>query len=77
MISPTISMLQCLEPYGTAAEALAVAEAAQGAPRRRARVLDESLDLVRFPGDPGYEAAGTREAYGWVWLPSGGASPED
>ncbi len=77
MISPTISMLQCLEPYGTAAEALAVAEAAQGAPRRRARVLDESLDLVRFPGDPGYEAAGTREAYGWVWLPSGGVSPED
>ncbi len=49
----------------------------EGAPRRRARVLDESLDLVRFPGDPGYEAAGTREAYGWVWLPSGGASPED
>ena len=43
---------------------------ANGAPRRRARILDESSDLVRFPGDPGYEAVGTREALGWVWIPS-------
>ena len=72
MISPTISMLQCLEGFETSADALAAATAAKGAPRRRARVLDESRDLVRFPGDPGYEAVGTREALGWVWLPSHG-----
>lgn len=70
MISPTISMLQCLEGFGTTAEALAAAAVANGAPRRRARILDESSDLVRFPGDPGYEAVGTREALGWVWIPS-------
>ena len=52
------------------AEALAAAAVANGAPRRRARILDESSDLVRFPGDPGYEAVGTREALGWVWIPS-------
>jgi 8-oxo-dGTP pyrophosphatase MutT (NUDIX family) len=72
MISPTISMLQCLEGFETSADALEAATAAKGAPRRRARILDESMDLVRFPGDPGYEAVGTREALGWVWLPSHG-----
>ena len=73
MISPTISMLQRLAGYSSTAEVLAAATS--GAPRETVRILDESQDPVLFPGDPGYDAPGTREAMGWVWLPAAGAPP--
>ena len=69
MISPTIAMLQRLASYATTGDLLAAA--AVGGPVLRARILDESASPVRFEGDPGYHAEGTRESLGWVWLPVG------
>ena len=69
MISPTIAMFQRLASYGTAAGVLAAAAA--GGPARRARILDDSTTPVRFEGDPGFDETGTRESFGWMWLPAG------
>ena len=38
---------------------------------RRARILDDSTTPDRFEGDPGFNEAGTRESFGWMWLPVG------
>jgi len=69
MISPTIAMFQLLATHRSVDEVL---EAAAGeTPVRHVRVLDEAADLVRFAGDRGYDAPGTRSVLGWVWLPTG------
>ncbi|HCV33139.1 MAG TPA: hypothetical protein DGF10_00610 [Acidimicrobiaceae bacterium] len=69
MVSPTVSMFQCLATYSTATEVLAAA--VKPGQARQASVLDETSDLVRFEGDVDFEGPGRRLTLGWVWLESG------
>jgi len=72
MISPTIAMFQRLASYRTVDEVLDAATS--DAPVLHVRILDETTTPVRFAGDEGYDAPGTRPALGWVWLPAGSRS---
>ena len=72
MISPTIAMFQRLASHRTVDEVLDAATS--DAPVLHARILDETTTPVRFAGDEGYDAPGTRPTLGWVWLPAGSRS---
>ena len=77
MISPTIAMFQRLASHRTVDEVLDAA--ISDAPVLHVRILDETTTPVRFAGDEGYDAPGTRPTLGWVWLPAGSrsAGPSD
>ena len=72
MISPTIAMFQRLASHRTVDEVLDAATS--DAPVLHVRILDETTTPVRFAGDEGYDAPGTRPTLGWVWLPAGSRS---
>ena len=72
MISPTIAMFQRLASHRTVDEVLDAATS--DAPVVHVRILDETTTPVRFAGDEGYDAPGTRPTLGWVWLPAGSRS---
>ena len=70
MISPTISMLQLLSEFTSAGEVLEAAR--RGAGPVQARVLVDpphgpGASWVWWPGDAGYDAAGTVATMGWMW----------
>ena len=71
MISPTISMLQLLSGFTSAADVLDAAS--RGAEPVQARVLVDpphgpGASWVWWPGDAGYDTAATVATMGWMWI---------
>jgi 8-oxo-dGTP pyrophosphatase MutT (NUDIX family) len=70
MMSPTVRMMMCLEPFGRAADVVAAAAAGLEAHQVRVR-RDETVYEILLPGDVGYDDGEDESEFGWVALRPG------
>lgn len=67
MMSPTVRMVMCLEPFASAAEVMAAAGAALD-PHQVRVIRDDATYEILLPGDPGYDRGEDQSEFGWVAL---------